>query len=63
MIESDPGTYNNEISKKLDVDHKTVSYHVDKLKDLDLVYSKKDGRKKTLYPNLEAEYFKNNNLK
>jgi predicted transcriptional regulator len=60
MIESNPGTYNSKISDELNVDHKTVSYHIDKLKDLDLVYSEKDGRKKKLYPNLDAEYFKNN---
>ncbi|TFF95469.1 MAG: winged helix-turn-helix transcriptional regulator [Promethearchaeota archaeon] len=60
MIESNPGTYNNEIAKDLNVDHKTISYHINKLKDLDLIYSKKDGRKKKLFPNLDAEYFKNN---
>ncbi|MBD3212143.1 MAG: winged helix-turn-helix transcriptional regulator [Candidatus Lokiarchaeota archaeon] len=60
MIEENPGTYNNEIAKILNVDHKTVSYHINKLKDLELIKSDKSGRKKKLYPNLEAEYFINN---
>jgi predicted transcriptional regulator len=59
MIEENPGTYNNEIAKILNVDHKTVSYHINKLKDLQLIESEKSGRKKKLYPNLEAEYYIN----
>lgn len=61
IIEDQPGTYNSEIAKILEVDHKTVSYHINKLKDLGLVHSEKSGRKKKLYPNLEADYYKNNN--
>jgi len=60
MIEEQPGTYNNEIAQILDVDHKTVAYHINKLKDLGLIHSEKSGRKKKLYPNLEAEYYTNN---
>lgn len=61
MIEIQPGTYNNQIAKQLNLDHKTVSYHINKLKDLGLIHSEKSGRKKKLYPNLEAEYFNNHN--
>lgn len=60
MIEEKPGTYNNEIAQTLHVDHKTVAYHINKLKDLGLIHSEKSGRKKKLYPNLEAEYYTNN---
>lgn len=57
MIEKNPGLWNNLITKKFKVDHKTIQYHLDKLSDLDLIIFKKDGRKKKIYPNLEADYF------
>ena len=52
MIEENPGTYANEIAEKLNLDHKTVKYHVEKLKESKLVDDKKVGRKKLLYPHL-----------
>ncbi|MEJ2248148.1 MAG: winged helix-turn-helix transcriptional regulator [Candidatus Lokiarchaeota archaeon] len=60
MIEEDPGIYNKIITDKLKVDHKTIHYHIKKLLNLGLVHTKKSGRKKKLYPNLEAEYYNNN---
>ncbi|MFX0070871.1 MAG: hypothetical protein ACFFAO_07260 [Candidatus Hermodarchaeota archaeon] len=57
MIEDEPGIYNNLITKRKKVDHKTIQYHIRKLLDLRLIYLKKEGRKKKLYPNLEAEYY------
>lgn len=62
MIENEPGLWNNLITKKLKVDHKTIYYHVNKLKDLNLIRFQKDGRKKKFFPNLDSEYFveKNN---
>ncbi len=60
MIEKNPGVWNNVITKKFKVDHKTIQYHLDKLIDLDLIKYKKDGRKKKIYPNFEADYFNNN---
>jgi len=60
MIEREPGLWNNLITKRMKVDHKTIQYHLDKLKDLNLVSIKKDGRKKKLFPNLDSEYFINN---
>ncbi|MFX1430081.1 MAG: winged helix-turn-helix transcriptional regulator, partial [Promethearchaeota archaeon] len=59
-IEKNPGLWNNIITKKFKLDHKTIQYHLDKLIDLDLIKYKKDGRKKKIYPNFEAEYFTNN---
>jgi len=59
MIEQDPGIWNNLITKKLKVDHKTIQYHIRKLEELGLINFKKDGRKKKIYPNLDAEYFNN----
>ena len=58
MIERDPGIWNNIITKKLKVDHKTIHYHINKLLELDLLNIKKEGRKNKLYPNFESEYFK-----
>ena len=59
-IEEDPGIWNNLITKKFNVDHKTIHYHIKKLIDLGLIHIKKEGRKKKLYPNLDSDYFKNN---
>ncbi len=61
MIEQDPGIWNNLITKKFKVDHKTIHYHIKKLIELDLINIKKEGRKNKLYPNLESDYFKYNN--
>ena len=57
MIEKKPGIWNNLITKKFKVDHKTIHYHLNKLYDLGLIKSKKEGRKKKIYPNLESDYF------
>ncbi len=57
MIEKEPGLWNNLITKKLKVDHKTIYYHINKLKDLNLIRFQKDGRKKKFFPNLDSEYF------
>jgi predicted transcriptional regulator len=57
MIEKKPGVWNNLITKKFKVDHKTIQYHLEKLVDLGLIKFKKEGRKKKIYPNLEADYF------
>jgi len=64
LIEEDPGIWNNLITKKFKVDHKTIQYHLKKLLELNLVSIKKEGRKNKLYPNFDAEYFryKDNNL-
>lgn len=60
IIEDNPGIYNSLITKKKKVDHKTVYYHIKKLMDLGLVYFKKKGRKKKLYPNFDSEYYQDN---
>ncbi|MHA2326466.1 MAG: hypothetical protein ACXACB_13755, partial [Promethearchaeota archaeon] len=61
MIEKEPGVWNNLITKKFKVDHKTIHYHINKLHELGLIKLKKVGRKKKIYPNLESDYFKNSN--
>ncbi|MCK4379788.1 MAG: hypothetical protein KAW51_01540 [Candidatus Lokiarchaeota archaeon] len=57
MIEKQPGIWNNIITKKFKVDHKTIQYHLNKLIDLGLITFRKEGRKKKIYPNLESDYF------
>ncbi|TFG20738.1 MAG: winged helix-turn-helix transcriptional regulator [Promethearchaeota archaeon] len=52
MIEEYPGTYGSEIANKLDLDHKTVKYHIEKLKEINMIETKKVGRKNLLYPHL-----------
>ncbi len=61
MIEKEPGIWNNVIIKRRKVDHKTIHYHIMKLIDLGLIYSKQAGRKKKLFPNLDSEYFSREN--
>ena len=63
MIEEEPGIWNNLITKKLEVDHKTIKYHLDKLVELKLINLEKEGRKKKIYPNLDSEYFNEKNGK
>ena len=57
MIEKEPGIWNSIITQRQKVDHKTIHYHISKLIDLELVITKKEGRKKKLFPNLDSDYF------
>ncbi len=62
MIEKEPGLWNSIITKHFKVDHKTIQYHINKLKDLNLVRFKSEGRKKKIFPNLDSEYFNNKDI-
>jgi DNA-binding transcriptional ArsR family regulator len=57
MIEKEPGLWNSIITKHFKVDHKTIQYHINKLKDLGLINFKSEGRKKKIFPNLDSDYF------
>ena len=59
MIEENPGIWNNLIKNKFKVDHKTIHYHLQKLKELNLIKLRKDGRKKKIYPNLDSDFYNN----
>lgn len=50
LIEKKPGIYGNIIAKELDLDHKTVKYHLDKLIEANLIKTQKQGRRNLLYP-------------
>ncbi|MFW9864996.1 MAG: winged helix-turn-helix transcriptional regulator [Candidatus Thorarchaeota archaeon] len=58
MIEQEPGIWNNIITKKFKVDHKTIHYHINKLYELGLIKMKKEGRKKKIFPNFESDYYR-----
>ncbi|MFW9872909.1 MAG: winged helix-turn-helix transcriptional regulator [Candidatus Thorarchaeota archaeon] len=60
MIEQKPVIWNNLITKKFKVDHKTIHYHLNKLIELGLIKIEKEGRKKKIFPNLESDYFNEN---
>ncbi len=60
MIEKEPGLWTSVITKHFKGDHKTIPYHINKLKDLNLIHFRSEGRKKKIYPNLESDYFNNN---
>jgi len=59
MIEKEPGLWNSVITKRFKVNHKTIQYHIGKLKDLNLIQFRSEGRKKKIFPNLESDYFNN----
>jgi predicted transcriptional regulator len=61
MIEEEPGIWNNIITTKFKVDHKTIHYHLNKLIELGLIKLEKEGRKQKIYPNFESEYYKHKN--
>ena len=61
MIEKEPGLWNSVITKRFKVNHKTIQYHIGKLKDLNLIQFRSEGRKKKIFPNLESDYFNNKN--
>ncbi|MGQ4875783.1 MAG: winged helix-turn-helix transcriptional regulator, partial [Promethearchaeia archaeon] len=58
IIIDNPGICNKELKKELEKSHTTIKYHTDKLIELGLLKTIKDGRKKRYYPNLDSEYFK-----
>jgi len=61
MIEQEPGIWNNLITKKFKVDHKTIHYHLNKLNELGLIKLEKEGRKNKIFPNFESDYYKHKN--
>lgn len=65
IIGDNPGIYQSQISKRMEIDHKTVKYHIDKLIEAELIYSLKHGRKNRLYAmtiNNESENYINGKM-
>jgi len=42
--------WNSKITEKLEINRKTIAYHIEKLKELNLIEIKRYGRKKKIYP-------------
>jgi predicted transcriptional regulator len=61
LIEKKPGIWNSIISKKLKINRKTIQYHITKLVDLGVIYTKKTGSKMKLFLKSDSDYFNNNN--
>jgi len=49
IIKDNPGVNSSSIAKKTHLAKNTIKYHIDKLVDLNLIYSKSIGRRKELY--------------
>ncbi|RLI63158.1 MAG: hypothetical protein DRO88_10610 [Promethearchaeia archaeon] len=50
IIHDHPGIFQKQIAHRMDLDHKTVKYHIDKLLDAEIIVSEKKGRKTLYYP-------------
>ncbi len=51
LINDHPGMYQNQIAHRMDLNHKTIKYHIDKLIESELVVAKKKGRRNLFFPN------------
>jgi predicted transcriptional regulator len=49
LINDNPGMYQNQIAKRMDLNHKTVKYHLDKLLEANIIKFEKKGRRKVFY--------------
>ena len=59
IINDNPGIYQNQIAKRLDLNHKTVKYHVDKLIEVGVVKVENNKSKKGLYPLIQPKETEN----
>ena len=50
IVNDHPGVYQNQIAKRLDLNHKTVKYHLEKLLEAETISFEKKGRKRLFYP-------------
>ncbi len=57
LINDHPGMYQNQIAHRMDLNHKTVKYHIDKLIDSELILTKKKGRRNFFFPSQNSEKF------
>ena len=55
LINDNPGMYQNQIAHRMDLNHKTVKYHIDKLIESELILTKKKGRKNLFFPNTNSK--------
>ncbi len=55
IINDNPGIYQRQIAKRLDLNHKTVKYHIDKLIEVGAIKIEESNSKKGLYPTLSQK--------
>ena len=53
IIQTTPGITQNQIAKRIERNHKTVKYHLDKLIEVELIEKRSQGRRKLLYPTID----------
>ena len=53
LITRNPGIYQSQIAKHLNLHHKTIKYHLNKLIKVDAIYSETTGRRTRFYPILK----------
>jgi len=52
LIQTTPALTQNEVAKRLEKDHKTIKYHLDKLIEANLITKRKIGKTNLLYPTI-----------
>jgi predicted transcriptional regulator len=57
LIGEDYGIDSSKLAKRLERELPTISYHIDKLKELDLINTKKSGKKSQHYIKREDIYY------
>jgi len=50
LIGDNPGMYQNQIAKRLDLNHKTVKYHLEKLMEAKVIYGERKRGRQIFYP-------------
>ena len=50
LIGDNPGMYQNQIANRLDLNHKTVKYHLEKLLEVKMIYTEKKWGRQRFYP-------------
>ena len=51
IVVNNPGIYQNQIASKCELNRSTVKYHLDKLLKAEVIYSTKNGQKKSFFVN------------
>jgi len=50
LIGDNPGMYQNQIANRLDLNHKTVKYHLEKLLEVEMIYAERTWGRQRFYP-------------
>jgi predicted transcriptional regulator len=50
IINDHPGIYQNQLASRMDMNHKTIQYHLNKLTEAEIIRSEQKGRKRLWFP-------------